>query len=63
MQGFYHPDVIAVGAAAFDRQGHPKYVVTCGGPHLKMKLMREEVGPRIGRLARKITVALAGRSS
>jgi DNA-binding IclR family transcriptional regulator len=60
-EGFYHPDVNAVAAASFDKQGKPQYVVSCGGPNLKPKLLREEIGPRIGRLARKITVALAGR--
>jgi DNA-binding IclR family transcriptional regulator len=60
-EGFYHPDVNAVAAASFDKQGKPQYVVSCGGPNLKPKLLREEIGPRIGRLARKITVTLAGR--
>ena len=61
-EGFYHPDVNAVAAPAFDRLGKPQYVVSCGGPNLKAKFMRDEVGPRISRLARKITVALAARS-
>ena len=60
-EGLYHPDVNSVAAASFDKQGKPQYVVSCGGPNLKPKLLREEIGPRIGRLARKITVALAGR--
>jgi DNA-binding IclR family transcriptional regulator len=60
-EGFYHPDVNAVGAPACDKTGKPQYVVTCGGPLLKLRFMRDEVGPQIARLARKITVALAGR--
>ncbi len=62
-EGFYHPDVIAVGAPAFDKQGKPQFVVTCGGPNLKLKFMRDEIGPEIARLGRKITVALAGRQA
>lgn len=62
-EGFYHPDVNAVGAPAFDKQGKPQYVVTCGGPNLKIKFLREDIGPRIARLGRKITVALAGRQA
>jgi DNA-binding IclR family transcriptional regulator len=58
----FYPDVNAVAAPAFDRLGKPRYVVSCGGPNLKAKFMRDEVGPRISRLARKITVALAARS-
>lgn len=61
-EGLYHPGVTAVAAGAFDKQGKPQYVVSCGGPNLKPKFMREDIGPRIGRLARRITVALAGRS-
>ena len=60
-EGFYHPDVNAVAAPAFDKAGKPQYVVSCGGPNLKVKFMRDDIGPRISRLARKITVALAGR--
>ena len=60
--GFFHPDVLAVGAPAFDKEGRTAYVVTCGGPSLKTKFMRDDIGPRIARLARKITVALAGRA-
>ena len=60
-EGFYHPDVNAVGAPAFDKQGKPQYVVSCGGPNLKIKFLRDDIGPRIARLGRKITVALAGR--
>ena len=61
-EGFYHPDVNAVGSPAFDKSGKPQYVVTCGGPNLKAKFMRDEIGPRLARLSRKITVALAGRA-
>jgi DNA-binding IclR family transcriptional regulator len=60
--GFFHPDVLAVGAPALDKEGRAAYVVTCGGPSLKPKFMRDDVGPRIARLAHKITVALAGRA-
>ena len=60
-EGFYHPDVNAVGSPAFDKSGKPQYVVTCGGPNLKAKFMRDEIGPRLARLSRKITVALAAR--
>jgi DNA-binding IclR family transcriptional regulator len=62
-EGFYHSGVSAVGAPACDKTGKPQYVITCGGPLLKPRFMREEVGPQVARLARKITVALAGRSS
>lgn len=61
--GFYHPGVKAVGAPAFDKQGRCVYVVTCGGPSLKPKNLRDEVGPRIAALGQKMTAALAGRSS
>lgn len=57
-EGFYHPDVNAVGSPAFDKSGKPQYVVTCGGPNLKAKFMRDEIGPRLARLSRKITVVL-----
>ena len=60
-EGFYHPDVNAVGAPAFDKQGKPQYVVSCGGPALKIKFLKDDIGPRIAQLGRKITVALAGR--
>ena len=60
-EGFYHPDVNAVGAPAFDKQGKPQYVVSCGGPAQKIKFLKDDIGPRIAQLGRKITVALAGR--
>ena len=60
-EGFYHPDVNAVAAPSFDKTGKPQYVVSCGGPNLKAKFMRDDIGPRLSRLARKVTVALAGR--
>ncbi len=62
-EGFFHPDVIAVAAPAFDKQGKPQFVVTCGGLNLKLKFMKAEIGPEIARLSRKITVALAGRQA
>ena len=55
-EGFYHPDVNAVAAPAFDRLGKPQYVVSCGGPNLKAKFMREDIGPRLSRLARGLLV-------
>ncbi|MDB5944860.1 MAG: hypothetical protein JWQ13_4426 [Ramlibacter sp.] len=61
-EGFYHPNVTSVAAAALDRAGRPLYVVNCGGPNLKPKVLREELGPMIAQLANKITTALAGRS-
>lgn len=60
-EGFYHPEVNSVGAPALDRTGRPQFVVTCGGPSLKVRFLREEVGPRVARLVRKITAALSGR--
>ena len=61
-EGFYHPDVNAVAAAALDKAGRPQYVVNCGGPNLKPKMLRDELGPMVAQLASKITTALAGRS-
>lgn len=61
-EGVYHPNVNAVAAAAVDRSGMPQYVVNCGGPDLKPKMLRNEIGPAVAGLARKITLALAGRS-
>lgn len=62
-EGYFHPNVNAVGAAATDRFGLPQYVVNCGGPNLKSKLLRDEIGPAVAELARRISVALAARSS
>ena len=55
-EGFYHPDVNAVAAPAFDKAGKPQYGVSCGGPNLKAKFMREDIGPRLSRLARGLLV-------
>ncbi|MCC6632887.1 MAG: hypothetical protein IT482_12555 [Gammaproteobacteria bacterium] len=52
----------AVAAAALDKAGRPQYVVNCGGPNLKPKMLRDELGPMVAQLASKITTALAGRS-
>lgn len=60
-EGFFHPDVNAVGAPVLDRRGTPVYVLSCGGPGLKIKYMREEIGPQLGRLAQKMSMALSAR--
>jgi DNA-binding IclR family transcriptional regulator len=60
-EGFYHPAVNSVAAAALDKAGRPQYVVNCGGPNLKPKMLRDELGPMVAQLASKITTALAGR--
>ena len=51
--------ILAAGlaAAAVDRSGMPQYVVNCGGPDLKPKMLRNEIGPTVAGLARKITLA------
>lgn len=61
-EGVYHPGINAVGAAAVDPSGMPQYVVACGGPSLKPKLLRDEIGPAVARIAHTISRALAGRN-
>jgi len=62
-KGFFHPDVIGVGAAARGRDGKVQYVVNCGGPSLDAAYMKSEIGPRIARLAVRISDALARAES
>ena len=48
--------------AAWHRSAEVAAALKAAGPDLKPKMLRNEIGPAVAGLARKITLALAGRS-